>query len=192
MIDSMVNLFQQDKVCNKYLIKMYHALFVTTYFGLFRIGEVTTSDHVILAKDVHMGKNKKKLMFVLHSSKTHWKDSKPQIVKISSTDGWSKSHFTNMGFCLFEIIKMYLDIRKKRQADHEQFFSFSDRSPVKPLHFRFVLRKLIIYLNLDPDIYQVHGFRAGRATDMADMGISVETIKKLGWWKSSAVYNYLQ
>ena len=165
---------------------------MTTYFGLFRIGEVTTSDHVILAKDVHMGKNKKKLMFVLHSSKTHWKDSKPQIVKISKTDGWSKSHFTNLGFCPFEIIKTYLDIRKTRQAYHEQFFIFNDRSPVKLFHFRLVLRKLIIYLDLDPDVYQVHGFRAGRTTDMADMGISVETIKKLGRWKSSAVYNYLR
>ena len=53
------------------------------YFGMFRIGEMTESQHVVKAKDVHIGINKDKLMFVLHSSKMHGKGTKPQIVKIN-------------------------------------------------------------------------------------------------------------
>ena len=65
-----------------YLLVLYKALFVTAYFGLFRIGELTQSAHVVLAKDVHIGTNKKKLLFVLRSSKTHGEDSRPQTVRI--------------------------------------------------------------------------------------------------------------
>ena len=67
-----------------YLIDLYRALFLTTYHGLFRIGEVTQSPHVIKAKDVYIGKNKRKLRFVLHSSKTHDLGDHPQVVKITS------------------------------------------------------------------------------------------------------------
>ena len=67
-----------------YLSALYQALFATAYFGLFRIGELTFSEHVVKAVDVHVGTNKDKLMFVLHSSKTHSRGMKPQIIKISS------------------------------------------------------------------------------------------------------------
>ena len=63
-----------------YLCTMFGALFSMAYFGLFRIGELTLSPHVIKARDVHIGVNKKKLLFVLHTSKTHNKSSKPQII----------------------------------------------------------------------------------------------------------------
>ena len=68
-----------------YLQVLYKAMFSTAYFGLFRIGEITQSPHVLKAIDVHTGVNKK-MMFVLHSSKTHNKGMKPQIIKITSTE----------------------------------------------------------------------------------------------------------
>ena len=36
-----------------FLLTLYSALFTTMYFGLFRIGEVTLSQHVVKAVDVH-------------------------------------------------------------------------------------------------------------------------------------------
>ena len=70
-----------------YLALLYRTLFITAYFGLFRISELTdsSSSHAVKAADVQIGFNKKKFMFILRSSKTHGEDSKPQIVKISST-----------------------------------------------------------------------------------------------------------
>ena len=73
-----------------YLKILYVALFLTTYFGLFRIGEVTESLHVVLAQNVHVGTNKNKLLFVLHISKTHNKGSKPQTIKISNETSSNK------------------------------------------------------------------------------------------------------
>ena len=68
-----------------FLAIMYETLFTTAYFGLFRIGELVESKHVVKAKDVHIAKFKSKLKFVLHTSKTHGWGDKPQIIKISSS-----------------------------------------------------------------------------------------------------------
>ena len=68
-----------------YLVHLYCTLFSTEYFGLFRVGELTLSPHAIKAINVQMGLNKRKILFVLDSSKTHGPDALPQRVKISST-----------------------------------------------------------------------------------------------------------
>ena len=68
-----------------FLATLYRALFSTAYFGMFRVGELTVGPHAVLAKDVHVGKNKKKLLFLLRTSKTHTKGMPPQMVKISSS-----------------------------------------------------------------------------------------------------------
>ena len=66
-----------------YLEKLYKAILVTGYYGLMRVGELTKSPHVVLARNVHMGVNKNKILFVLLSSKTHSQGSHPQMIKIS-------------------------------------------------------------------------------------------------------------
>ena len=66
------------------LLILYQALFSTAYFGLLRVGKITSGSHPILAKDVQVGVNKRKILFVLHSSKTHNKANLPQMIKISS------------------------------------------------------------------------------------------------------------
>ena len=69
-----------------FLVTLYQAFFAATYYGLFKIGELSFGPHVIRVNDVHIGQNKRKLMFLLRTSKTHDESSHPQIIKISSTD----------------------------------------------------------------------------------------------------------
>ena len=69
-----------------YLETLYKAVFALAYYGLFRIGELTVSDHVITAKNTNLAWNKNKIMFILYSSKTHGEESSPQEVKITSQD----------------------------------------------------------------------------------------------------------
>ena len=179
-----------------YLVTLYRALFSTAYFGLFRVGELTLGEHVVKACDVHIGKNKDKLMFVLHTSKTHWFNTKPQSIKISSKINEKlpiKGHSaTNCLECPFENLRKYLNCRKSRKDDSEQFFIFKDRSPVTPTNFRSILKKSLELLKLDASMYSTSGFRSGRAIDLAEIGISVESLKNLGRWKSSAVFTYLK
>ena len=48
-----------------YLATMYKALISTAYFGLFCVGELTTGTHPVKVIDVHIGRNKKKFLFIL-------------------------------------------------------------------------------------------------------------------------------
>ena len=63
---------------------MYKALLALSYYGLMRVGELTQSDHTLLAKNIHLAKNKEKILLLLYSSKTLYKGSKPQKIKIVS------------------------------------------------------------------------------------------------------------
>ena len=82
MLIGAVDILYGSNNCQPYLSVMYKALFSTAYFGLFRVGELMMSPHVVKAVDVHIGTNKDKLMFILHTSKTHNRGVKPQIIKI--------------------------------------------------------------------------------------------------------------
>ena len=195
--------FQLETMFDKqpYLMILYQSLFVTAFYGLLRVGELTSSQHVVKAKDVHIGRNKEKLMFVLHTSKTHWAGEKPQVIKINSLKYNSvglKKQITSsekdkqdVKCCPFKLLRKYLSLRRKRKTDSEQFFIFRDGTPVSPLHFRNTLKETLIGLGLDGSVYGTHSLRAGNAVQMLENGISVETIRKLGRWKTNVVYTYL-
>ena len=195
LMDQLGNIFDKQP----YLLILYQAIFITLYFGLFRIGELTAAsgNHVVLAKDVHIGRDKNKLMFMLHTSKTHTKGHKPQIIKISETRCFQSTaatsqQTTHYRYCPFKMIKNYIDIRKHQVRDNEQFFVFADRSPVSANQLRTTLKSAIRSTGLNPDPYCVHGMHVAHSSDLLAAGVSVETIKKLSRWKSNSVYTYLK
>ena len=170
-----------------YLRILYQAMISTMYYGLFRIGELTASPHVVKVGDVEIGTNKKKLKFTLHSSKTHSKSNKPQVIKISAM-GNSNNNQT----CPFQLLRNYLAVRNKYRNKQEQFFIFRDGSAVTAPQFRAVFKKLLELNNYDCSSFTCHGIRGGRTSDLLDMGVSVKTIRKLGRRKSNAVYAYFK
>ena len=110
-----------------YLAAMYQALYCTGYYGLFRIGELTDSPHAVLAKDVHINVNKQKLLFILHTSKTHWKDTKPQLIKISKYKRQSLLVGGNKALkspCPYKLLRNYLQFRGPSCSQQEKFFIF--------------------------------------------------------------------
>ena len=113
-----------------HLATLYKAIFATRYYRLFRIGEITKGTHLIQARDVHIGINKQKILFMLRTSKTHWKDSMPQSVKISSSN-ISKIDNAHSAvprrkrqneFCPYT--------RGKYKSSEEPFFIYRDGMPV--------------------------------------------------------------
>ena len=145
---------------------------------------------MVKAKDVHIGLNKKKLMFVLHSSKMHDEGNKPQVIKINAV-GTIKDLNKSLA-CPFQLLQNYVTMRKPYQTEEEQFFVMKDRSPVTAQHFRSTLKCLLKLNKLNSSIYMTSAFRTGRASDLLTMGVSVETIRKIGCWRSSMVYTYLK
>ena len=176
-----------------YLSLLYKAMFVSAYYGLLRIGEVTKGPHAILASNVHIRENKIKILFLLKTLKTHSKGSQPQRIKISSTPVKEKAS-TGSGtkFCPFRILSDFVIARPSALNETEQFFIFRDHKPVTPIHMRTTLHKLISRMGLQPELYNRHSFQIGRGCDMVKMGVSVETVKKIGRWRSNAVFTYLR
>ena len=92
----------------------------------------------------------------------------------------------------FNVIRNYIAMCPPACHEDEQLFVFADNSLVKPGHFRSVLKILLKKIGLDDNLYCIHSLRTGRTGDLLKYGLSVETIKKLGHWKSNAVFTYLR
>ena len=176
-----------------YLALLYTTIIVTTYYGLLRFGEVSAGSHPVLVDDADIGINKNKFLFILRTSKTHGKGSKPQKIRISRNNSDFKSARERRRdiWCPFKLLSNYVNTRKTSRSANEPFFVFNDRKPVKPQHLRSVLKDALIKGHFDHRLYGFHSLRGGRALDLLKMGVSVETIKHLGRWKSNAVFTYL-
>ena len=175
-----------------YLSLLYQTMFTVAYYGLFRVGEITKGTHPILAKDVQIAFNKKKLLFKLHTSKTHDKGS----VSISSTDKTNesnnKSTTHDVAPCPYQLMRKYGKLRGPYKGPQDPFFVFKDGTPVTPDNFRACLKLILEEAGYDPKKFSGHSFRIGRSIDLFKLGLSVETIKKIGRWRSNAVFKYLK
>ena len=180
-----------------YLSALYRAMISTMYFGLFRVGEMALSPHQVLAKDVHIAKNKQKMLFVLRSSKTHDKHVDPQLIWISSSDVQTKGGRNNQQNqsllpCPYQLLHLYAQYRGSYVTDQDPFFVYSDGSTVTPQQLATNLKHFIKYAGFDESLYGTHSLRIGRSCDLFKLGLSVDTIKKLGRWRSNSVYRYLK
>ena len=173
-----------------FLETMYKALLAIGFYGLFRIGELTQSPHVMKACNVHLANNKRKMLIVLYSSKTHGKDMRPQKIRITGKDMNNDLHYRH--FCPFALLQNYLNLRGPYNDENEQLFIFSDGTPVLPDHVRKILRKCLENLNLNEKLYNCQSLRIGRATQLEKLGFSISEIRQIGRWRSSAVYKYLR
>ena len=162
-------------------------MLATAYYGMFRVGEIVSSPHIIQARDVHIRENKEKLLFILRSSKTHY--GTLQSVNISATKLNKKA---KQDFCPYQLLKQYLEVRLRYQDSTEPFFIYGDRTPISPVAINKVLKMALGECGIDAKNFSMHGMRAGRAGDLLQLGVLVETIKKLGRWKSYAVFTYVQ
>ena len=106
-------------------------------------------------------------MFILRSSKTHDKQSKPQIVKISSTKTMRKNKMDKSKKlelpCSYKSLRSFVNLRKNCTEDQEQFFVFADGLPVTASHMRRCLKQGLKNAGFNQTLYSVHSLRAGRA-----------------------------
>ena len=186
---------QVDKFYNDinqpYLALLYQTILSTMYFGLLRISKVTKGEHLVLACDVHIGANKRKFLLILRTSKTHWKNNKPQLIKISAQKIPVKKNSSELP-CPYKLLQMYASSRGGFKEDNESFFIFRDDSVVAPRHLQACLKRAIKAGKFDCKLYSSHSIRIGRTCNLYKLGLSVETIKKIGRWKSNAVFWYLR
>ena len=188
LLDIMIYELRKQLMLQPYLLALYQALFLLAYYGVMRIGELATGNHPILAKDIHVGRNKNKMMLVLHHSKMHGLESLPQKIKIEA----SSKMIHDAIFCPFKAVCDFLTIRGTYFQDHEPLFIFSNRAPVTLDQVHTCFKQLLTALDLDTTLYGFHSMRSGHATDMYKMGYSIVEIKQAGRWRLSTIYKYLK
>ena len=116
------------------------------------MGELTTGTHPIKACDVHFAKgNKKQIVIVLRSSKTHSEADEPQKITIRGKVDANK----DFKHCPFQALRIFLQMRGCYYEDDEPLFTYRDGTPVKPfqLLFRRVLKQMIKKIGLDDHLY---------------------------------------
>ena len=171
-----------------YLEVLFKTFFILSYYGLFRVGELATGTHPAKACNVHMARNRDKILIILYSSKTHGDESRPQEIEISAVEGREITHF-----CPFNLARQYMRMRGGYVDDQEPFFIYRDRRPVTPSQVRTLLRRILKILNLNPVLYDTHSWRIGHASDLfKSNNCSVSFIRQKGHWKSNTVFKYLR
>ena len=186
--------FQRVYSTQVYLQLLYKAVFLLGYYGLMRVGELTVNEgnHTVKAANVHIATNKEKLLVVLYTSKTHSVAVKPQKIKIVSNRNERTGKYVQRNFCPFSVLRNYIQMRGDYQSAQDPLFVFRDNSAVHADHIRALLKKTIATLGLDPRLYDVHSLRIGRTTDLVKFDYPIEEVKRMGKWKSNAVYRYIK
>ena len=195
-----IMLFELERMffSQPYLEILYKTLFIIGYFGLFRVCELASdsnrdkSDHAVKARNVHVGQNKDKILFVLYTSKTHGRESLPQKIKIQASPLYARRNSHTRYFFPFQLFHKFCKIKLPVLSDSEQLFIFRDGSPVKIHHVRTTLKKCVGRLGLDTSMFDSHFFRIGKSCDLIRAGYSVEEVQRLGCWKSNAVFQYIK
>ena len=95
-------------------------------------------------------------------------------------------------FCPFTLIKKYIFIRGDYSTVEEPFFTLQGAMGIEQHLVRSTLTKLIGRIGLNPKFYSFQSMCAGRATDLHNLGFSIDEIKVISRWKSNTVYKYLK
>ena len=92
-----------------YLEALFKAILTIVYYGLLRIGELTTSPYCLKASAIHSATNKDKIQIILQSSKTHGAGDELQIIKICGMSEKEKSLMDLDSHCPFKLIWNYVN-----------------------------------------------------------------------------------
>ena len=164
---------------------LFKAAYLVAYFGLLRVSEIVFTNQInanrpLLYSDVQVTDGSQAVLISIRVSKTD-QSGAPKILRIPRSG--------NPSLCCVTAVQNYLHLRP---CHSQYFFSHMNGSPLTRSQFTGVLAKAIRCLGLPAQVYTSHSFRIGCASDLASKGLSNETIKKLGRWKSDAVERYIR
>ncbi len=177
----------QFVIDDKYELQLFKAIFVTAYYGMFRIGELVESEHAIKLRNV-LGDDDRTVHLIQHSSKVMKPGQIPLVVEI-------KPRGTK--YCPCKLLNLFTveraRIGRRLTPNPSQFFVHENGSSVTKCQVLRMLRKV---LQVVPDCtetdFGTHSFRSGRATDLWVRGHSEDKIKKEGKWCSKTFKKYIK
>ena len=163
---------------HRYLLK---AMFITAFYGLFRIGELTIQKSGVVSlmfEDIQINSNSIKLSIRNFKNNT-------------SNHTFDIEIFRQIGtkHCPYDILKDYLSLRGNSPGP---LFCLPDLSHVSRSFFTKHLKQCLQFSGFDPRLYLSHSFRIGGASYLASIGCTDLQIKILGRWKSDSFIRYIR
>jgi hypothetical protein len=158
---------------------MYKAMFTIMYYGCLRASEVLMTDtpqHNLALSNIKMMPNEQAFVITFTSFKHSISST---TLEIATTDGPD---------CPVQALKEFLRLRQNNPGP----LFIKANQPVTRKAFISVLKACLKYLNVSPDNYNIHSFRIGRTTDMAEQNISHAHIQRIGRWRSNAYLKYIR
>jgi hypothetical protein len=176
-----------NAVCTSgYETRLFRALFLVAFFGLFRISElVATSQnmfqHSLQTSDLRLQciNGTKIAYFTLRKSKKNQCGS-PHVITIS---GLQKSQL-----CPVKAIVSYLGIKPLSIY----LFCHANSHPVTKFQFSLILKECLNYLGFPSKRILSHSFRIGAASYLDSMGIPHDVIMEKGRWTSNSYAKYIR
>lgn len=161
-------------------------MFVTAFFALLRIGELTVtspgSPNTILVRNLSFHFNRKRVHSASILFQT-FKHSQGQSATVTL-----KRH-NNKKTCPVRLLFKY---RKHFTHISGPLFCFECGCPVSSTFFRSILRSCVLKCGLDASAFTTHSFRIGGATHAYECNLADARIKLLGRWKSNAFMKYIR
>jgi hypothetical protein len=165
---------------SSYETQMYKSMYTMMYYACLRASEALITDtpqHNLALSNISMLPGSHELNLTL-TSYTHSSTVKTTL-RIESTTGPD---------CPVQALKSFLSLRTHIPGP----LFMHEGKPVSRKPFTATLRACLQYLNLSPTNFNIHSFRIGRSTDMAEQNVPHDTIQRIGHWKSNAYHKYIR
>ena len=160
---------------------LLRAMFTVAFFGLMRIGEITSDAACQAAVNFNQLSFHEKHAILNISQFKHNSSSQPfQIVLPEQKD---------RVICPLDALRKYISLRGN---SHGPLFCFQNMHPVSRNYFVNKLNIALSYCGLSHNSYKSHSFRIGAASYYASTGLSDEQIRLLGRWRSNAFRRYIR
>lgn len=144
---------------NKYEEELFSAIFVTAYYGMFRVGELVESCHAVKRHNV-LSDNEGIVHFIQHSSRVMKPGQIPPIVEIK---------LKGVKHCPTRLVNKFSKRRVilQTKTNPVQFFVHQDGKVVTKHQVLKVLHKAIhLVSNCEASDFGTHSLRVGRATNL--------------------------
>lgn len=138
--------------------------------------------HLISSDDVEFFPGA--MIVYVKTSKTDRSGGKPQKIVVYET--------TQQPLCTVSWLREHIQSTPKM---YKGLFAKHIKGEFAPLTYRDVLqylKKLVADIGLNPKDAGLHSLRCSGASYMNSIGISLPDIKLIGYWRSSAVFDYIK
>ena len=168
--------------------RLYAAMFLTAFYGFFRVGELTAksareSADIVQFDDIRFLSEcgQVKMIKITIRKFKHNSDNRPFDILIARE--------SSAVCCPVLSLIAYCELRGRQPGP---LFCLPDMSPITTSMFNTELKRCLIFCGLDTTRYKSHSFRIGAACYASEQGFSDSQIRKLGRWKSDAFKVYLR